>query len=290
MRTLLIGIIASAVFIPNHLVAQKQARHSVSVGAGFASSNLNYGNAAVGIGLQPAFSLNYDYFVRRTVSVGFSLSGSFIGAPYYNSSSGYVEFENSPVLWGGLTGKVFLWKGLYTGLGMGMGFGGSYLEKEVRAISNPATHTIEFFGGDELEIANPLGQSIYENISGSDVAVLKAMGYARFDVGYKLPISKNWALDFGYFIMVNARIGGNKFIAGYAPFQHSGSGVLVEQTVPFDGAYENVSTGEVYDVDYKNGGFSALNTSNLLERVGNVIIGPTLDILYGFNVSVAYKF
>ena len=290
MRTLLIGIIASAVFIPNHLVAQKQARHSVSVGAGFASSNLNYGNAAVGIGLKPAFSLNYDYFVKRTVSVGFSLSGSFIGAPYYNSSSGYVEFENSPVLWGGLTGKVFLWKGLYTGLGMGMGFGGSYLEKEVRAISNPATHTIEFFGGDELEIANPLGQSIYENISGSDVAVLKAMGYARFDVGYKLPISKNWALDFGYFIMVNARIGGNEFIAGYAPFQHSGSGVLVEQTVPFDGAYENVSTGEVYDVDYKNGGFSALNTSNLLERVGNVIIGPTLDILYGFNVSVAYKF
>lgn len=289
MKTLLIGIIASVVFIPNRLVAQKQARHSVSVGAGFASSNLNYGNAAVGIGLNPAFSLNYDYFVRRTVSVGFSLSGSFIGAPYYNNSSGNEKFENSPGLWGGLTGKVFLWKGLYTGLGMGMGFGGSYLEKEVRAISNPATHTIEFFGGDELEIANPLGQSIYENISGSDVAVLKAMGYARFDVGYKLPLSKNWALDFGSFIMVNARIGGNEFIAGYAPFQHSGSGVLVEQTVPFDGAYENVSTGEVYDVDYKNGGFSALNTSNLLKRVDS-FISPSLDFLYGFNVSVAYKF
>jgi len=289
MRTLLIGIIASAVFIPNRLVAQKQARHSVSVGAGFASSNLNYGNAAVGIGLKPSFSLNYDYFLRRTVTVGFSFGCSYIGAPYYNSSSGYVEFEDSPVLWGGLTGKVFLWKGLYTSLGMGMGFGGSYYEKEVRRISNPATHTIEFFGGDELEIASPLGQLIYENISGSDVAVLKAMGYARFEVGYKLPISKNWALDFGSFIMVNARIGGNEFIAGYAPLQYSGSGVLVEQTVPFAGAYENVSTGEVYNVDYKNGGFSALNTSNLLEII-NSFYSPSLDFLYGFNVSVAYKF
>ncbi len=280
--------------------AQKPARHSLSVGVGAGESA--FSNSAGGfdalfrsIGFVPAFQINYDYYLRRNLCVGASVSGQFIGAWEPNDS--IFNVSKNLAVFAGITAKVFLWKGLYAGLDIGGGLGVSHTELELRALSNLAVHQIVTFGNQEVYQATSVNDDpflqdkmpfVFENVGGATKDVISPILFSRLTIGYKVPLSKSWAFDVGLVGMLGYRLNGGENLYIYSPYTNPNT-VLVEQTTPFEGIFENISTGEILQQQYVNGGFSVVDNP-VVRKWSPIVASPIMDFNLGANVSVSYKF
>lgn len=302
-RNLLLVVIGFWSFFS--LAGQKPSRHSLSIGAGATSSafiqdnivgNSDTINGAIGIynyiGFNPAFLVDYDYYLRHNLCIGAFVSGQFISSITENTWS-LGRPEKSFSFSFGLTGDVFLWKGLYTGLGVGVGLGVSYQEFEVRPLSesNLAIHknvNMPTFG--EVIYASPLNSNlndeIFEVLNDTPENILLPMLQSRVTLGYKLPLTRTWAIDFKVFGLLGYRIGGGDRVYYYEPLDGF-SGVLVEQTSSFSGPVESITTGQVFDENYKSDGYSVVQNAHL-RTTG--LVAPEVDLNFGFNLAIACRF
>jgi hypothetical protein len=288
VRFILISIFIQTVSLLS-LVSQKPLRHTFSIGGG----GLLVGNSNQTLDaneIQPTFIFNYEFKLHRKIYLGGSLGVQNIyGLVAQNSDAILIKNVAStirPSLLLGVMGKILVFKGLYTGLNVGVAISQTHEIVNARRLTNPAIHTIKTIGIHDVQNATPIQNVfLYE---GKFNSVISALSYVQLDLGYKFNINQKLALNIGFNGTVYYRLSEDERLFSFEKLDHNGV-EYVEQNEIFDGDFYNVSNQFILNPDYYNTGYSSV--TNVMKKYTQVKANiPFIHFTTSAYATISYAF
>jgi hypothetical protein len=271
------------------LVCQKPLRHSFSVGGG----GQLVGNSDKTLDaneIHPTFIFNYEFKFHRKIYIGGSLGVQNIyGLVAQNSDTLLIKSVTSsirPSFLLGVMGKILVFKGLYTGLNVGVAISQTHEIVNARRLINPAIHTIKTIGIHDVQNATPIQNVfLYE---GEFNSVISALSYVQLDLGYKFNINQKLALNIGFNGTIYYRLSEDEKLFSFEKLDHNGL-EYVEQKEIFDGNFYNISNQFILNPEYYNAGYSSV--SNVMKKYTQVKANiPFIHFTTAVYATISYKF